>query len=124
MTDTTDTSDEAVERLRRWRDVGDGPIGYTAGNTQFADDVIALLAERDRLQRADEIERLRAERDALMSEAFQVAVAYGALLVERDRLREAVVELIAAIEDAEFDHNVTIAPVTLRRLRAGEDRND
>ncbi|PWC69124.1 hypothetical protein TSH7_01380 [Azospirillum sp. TSH7] len=34
---------EALERLTRWRDVGDGPVGYTAGNEAFAADVAALL---------------------------------------------------------------------------------
>jgi len=43
---------DIVERLRRWRDVGDGPMGYTAGDEQFASDVVALLAERDRLRDA------------------------------------------------------------------------
>src|SRR3989304_4437550 len=43
---------KAIERLKRWREVGDGPISYTAGSKQFADDVIVLLVEVDRL-RAD-----------------------------------------------------------------------
>jgi hypothetical protein len=34
----------AIERLIRWRDVGDGPATYTAGSKQFGDDVIVLLS--------------------------------------------------------------------------------
>lgn len=34
----------AIDRLIRWRDVGDGPATYTAGSKQFGDDVIVLLA--------------------------------------------------------------------------------
>ena len=34
-------------RLVRWRDVGDGPVAYTAGDGNFGADVIALLKERD-----------------------------------------------------------------------------
>lgn len=34
-----------IERLKRWRDIGNGPAGYTAGDRQFADDVIAVLFE-------------------------------------------------------------------------------
>lgn len=36
----------AYDRLVRWRDVGDGPVGYCAGDTDFGNDVKALLAER------------------------------------------------------------------------------
>ncbi len=51
-------SDEALaamspyERLIRWRHVGDGPDSYVAGNRQFADDVKAILDERDVLRGA------------------------------------------------------------------------
>ena len=42
---------DPIERLKRWRDVGDDPdVGYNAGNKAFADDVIAALAEIDRLR--------------------------------------------------------------------------
>ena len=34
-------------RLIRWRDVGDGPVAYTAGDGNFGADVIVLLKERD-----------------------------------------------------------------------------
>ena len=37
----------AIQRLRRWREVGDGPASYTAGSKQFADDVIVLLTLLD-----------------------------------------------------------------------------
>jgi hypothetical protein len=40
----------AIERLKRWRTHGDGPITYTAGSKQFSDDVIVLLIENDRLR--------------------------------------------------------------------------
>ena len=33
----------AIERLIRWRDVGDGPTSYTAGNIHFGSDVLLLL---------------------------------------------------------------------------------
>jgi hypothetical protein len=35
---------EALERLTRWRDVGDGPDDYTAAGQRFAYDVITLLS--------------------------------------------------------------------------------
>lgn len=38
------------ERLKRWRDVGDGPIKYVAGDSNFGADVVALLAEVERLR--------------------------------------------------------------------------
>ncbi len=48
-----DLSPEAVDRLKRWRDVGDHPdAAYCAGNAQFGDDVKALLAERDAAREA------------------------------------------------------------------------
>lgn len=34
---------EALSRLTRWREQGDGPVDYTAGNQAFAADVAALL---------------------------------------------------------------------------------
>lgn len=41
---------DAIERLTRWRDVGDGPISYTAGSGDFAKDVTEALAEIERLR--------------------------------------------------------------------------
>ena len=41
-----------VERLTRWRDYGDGPDAYCAGDSNFGRDVIALLAECERLHAA------------------------------------------------------------------------
>jgi hypothetical protein len=54
-----------ITNLKRWRDVGDGPISYTAGSKQFADDVIVALAE---------ISRLTAERDGLRKALEPLAV--------------------------------------------------
>lgn len=46
----------AVDRLIRWRDVGDVAVTYTAGSKQFGDDVIVVL---------DDIKTMRAAmRDA------------------------------------------------------------
>lgn len=42
----------AEERLRRWRDVGDGEPEYGAGSYDFAKDVIAILADIERLRAA------------------------------------------------------------------------
>ena len=36
-------------RLKRWRDVGDGPVTYCAGDAEFSLDVQALLQERDEM---------------------------------------------------------------------------
>lgn len=40
--------DEALCRMRRWRDSGDGALSYAAGSVTFAEDVKALLAEVER----------------------------------------------------------------------------
>lgn len=45
MTDQT-----SLDRLTRWRDVGDGDVAYTAGSKQFANDVVAILAEIELLR--------------------------------------------------------------------------
>lgn len=39
----------SFDRLKRWRDIGDGPTSYTAGSKPFGDDVIVMLAEIERL---------------------------------------------------------------------------
>jgi len=41
-----------ITNLKRWRDVGDGPATYCAGDKQFGDDVNVLLREHDRLAAA------------------------------------------------------------------------
>lgn len=38
------------ERLKRWRDIGDGPAAYTAGDGNFGADVTAILSEIERLR--------------------------------------------------------------------------
>jgi hypothetical protein len=38
-----------LDRLIQWRDVGDGPVAYTAGDQDFAHDVVWALGEIDRL---------------------------------------------------------------------------
>ena len=38
-----------LARLKRWRDVGDGPVAYCSGGQAFTDDVIALIAAYEAL---------------------------------------------------------------------------
>ena len=54
-----------IASLIRWRDVGDGPTCYTAGNKQFADDVIVALSEIDRI--TSERDELRAALDDILA---------------------------------------------------------
>lgn len=46
----TQTTAEAIARLVRWRDVGDGPDTYCAGGFQFGHDVRDALAEIEDLR--------------------------------------------------------------------------
>ena len=43
---------EHLDRLREWAEAGTGDVSYTAGNDDFARDVLALLLERDKLREA------------------------------------------------------------------------
>jgi hypothetical protein len=65
----------SLDRLKRWREVGDGHETYTAGSKQFADDVIVLLVEVERL-RADnaDLHRLNEQTIAAVDEAEAAAL--------------------------------------------------
>lgn len=76
-------AEREIANLKRWRDVGDGPVTYTAGSKQFGNDVIVALRE---------IERLRAERDEVLA-------------VLKDWLHYAEENL------SEFDDDPCVAPI-------------
>lgn len=95
---TPDTPPAAVERLRRWRDVGDGPPNYTAGDEQFAADVVALLAERDQwiansrenklIAEANlrDVRKAEAERDAALCDLAQARASISHVAAYANRL--------------------------------------
>jgi hypothetical protein len=111
----TNWPDDPIERLKRWRDVGDGPITYTSGSLVFGSDVQVALQ--------------KIESDAKVISELNVAAADRNLEIEAD------MKVIAALREAlepfanlgsnycllhsEQDHSTLIETTLGMCLRAG-----
>lgn len=84
----------AYERLKRWRDVGDGPISYTAGDGNFGADVKWLLGEVDQLRRycSAAAEQVRAGEGGEIENAIRLIRENGDFDAEQKRKIVAIVE--------------------------------
>ena len=133
---SVDTSAEAVERLAAFHALSvdrydaDEDSGLRACAHMTAATLRALLAENERVrgvhaaavcemqQQLKRALRAEAERDAAraLNDAMSDRCTFYA--TERDAAKAALRGLIAAVEDAEFDHNACIAEGAMQVARA------